>query len=90
MKGDNPGFYDAEVTISVRVHDEAELLAAAREKAREDGADPDDIKTASDALIMLLDPGTSPPGTDIQDSVCEIVRRGRLVPEAGADEGDSA
>jgi hypothetical protein len=60
-----------EVSIYIRVTDEAALLAAAKARATADKVDPDDVETVHDALRMLLDPGESPPGTEILDSTVE-------------------
>jgi hypothetical protein len=63
------------VSITVRVHDKQKLEQAAEARAIEDGwsearwreSSPD----AGENLRMLLDPGESPPGCEIQDSCVE-------------------
>ena len=62
-----------EVSILIEVHDEEALLEAGRAKAIEDGMDPTDAADmdAGDCLRWFIDPGESPPGTDIQDSSVE-------------------
>lgn len=78
-------FHD--VTISVRVYDRKALLAAALQhaltvdkldevSARQLLTDTDEDSDGVDVsacLRMLLDPGVSPDGCDIQDSSCEFV-----------------
>lgn len=70
----------ATVTITVEVTDEEELFKAAAARAEECGllADSWDDMCATDgkiraSLIMLFDPGTSPPGVEIQDSEASII-----------------
>lgn len=65
-------------TLDLDVDDEAELLAAARARAIEDGMAEDEASAEEflpagnihDALRILLDPGRLP-GCSIQDSVVE-------------------
>ena len=58
--------------MDVEVNDEEALIAAARAKMVADGVDPDDGEMDSrTALRWLLDPGVSPAGCEITDSVCE-------------------
>lgn len=59
-----------EVTITIKVTDEAQMLKAARERAISDGLNSEgaDQLGVLESLRMLLDPGESPPGTEIQDS----------------------
>lgn len=72
------------VTIYVDVDDEVSLFAHASAKAREDGLDERSIEEmlgtshdvdVSACLRYTFDPGTSPPGTSILDSVCESSSR---------------
>ena len=70
-----------QVIISVTVTDPAALAAAAAARAIEDGIEAEDwAETRSrhddpigSDLRMLLDPGVSPPGTQIDDSAAEYV-----------------
>jgi hypothetical protein len=67
------------VTIYLRVHDEEAFRRAARDRALEDGVDEskceDFLKASEKSLgecaIMLFDPGMSPDGADILDSVSD-------------------
>lgn len=68
-----------QVTIEVQVSDAGELRRAALERALADGITASDWrKTRRERgpgadLVMLLDPGISPPGTEIMDSTAEQV-----------------
>lgn len=66
-------------SIDIEVVDERALYEAACLKARDDGLDCEELGTPEepsvrDCLIMLLDPGTSPPGCEIQDSYVNDLR----------------
>lgn len=69
----------AEFALYLRITDGPALVAAARERLVEERV-VEDLEAAteeiededySQALRILLDPGESPPGTEILDSVCE-------------------
>ncbi len=69
----------ARITITVEIDDEAEFAAYAAEKAAEGGLMVDtwqDMRRSGGTLradlIMVFDPGYSPPGVSIQDSYVEI------------------
>lgn len=68
------------VTLYVAMDDAEALHAEAVRRAKEDGLHQDSIDemlgtkdniSISDCLRYVFDPGTSPPGTQIQDSSCE-------------------
>lgn len=71
---------NAQVSIFLRVIDTRELIAAGRRWLIENGVAESDAEAAgiiddddySKALRYLIDPGISPPGTEIQDSNCEL------------------
>ena len=63
-----------EVTLSMSIHDAEAFAAAAVARAIKDGVDeqdaratytPDDLRACA---VMLLDPGVSPDGSQIEDS----------------------
>jgi hypothetical protein len=69
----------ATITITVEIDDEQELAAHAAEIAAQGGLMVDDWKDMRKDgdpvradLIMVFDPGTSPPGLSIQASFVEI------------------
>ena len=65
------------VTIYLRIHDERDFRQAAAEQYKKDGPPSEDAgeyldpeKTSlGECAIMLLDPGTSPAGSSILESV---------------------
>lgn len=65
------------VTLWLRVHDKKAFVAAARARAIADGERPAEARrnyTASNlraCALALLDPGLSPPGSEILDSSAE-------------------
>ena len=69
-------------TLDIDVTDEAALIGAAQYRAKRDGMSAQDwvsslLKATDEGTVpefclrMLLDPGQSPEGTEIQDSACE-------------------
>lgn len=67
------------VTIYVDVHDEAALIALARQTCEEDGVDAaETVTTVSDALRYIFDPGESPAGCQILDSAVDGADAGGL------------
>lgn len=61
------------VTLEVEVFDAREVIKAARVNAKAQGIK-GAIKNTSDAVQWLLDPGVSPPGTQIEHSSIEESR----------------
>lgn len=59
------------VEIWVRVTDRDALYAEAVQRGEDGGLMGYRPKSTDDALRMIFDPGTSPPGTEILDSTCE-------------------
>ena len=74
MLFDNP---TVDVTISLRIHDVRAFVKAARKQAIAEGIDPEEARTTYKATdlgacaVMLLDPGTSPSGSEILESSSE-------------------
>lgn len=68
------------ITIEFEVFDRVDLFRAALRKALEDGVEVADYLSMrrqhadrrSADIIMLLDPGASPPGVSIQNSYAEV------------------
>lgn len=59
------------IEIWVRVTDRDALYAEAAQRGEDGGLMGYKPKSTDDALRMIFDPGTSPPGTEILDSACE-------------------
>ena len=61
-------------SLDLKITDKQALLNAARRWAQQEGFDSDTLANEdgeaniNECLRMLLDPGVSPPGTEIQDS----------------------
>jgi hypothetical protein len=72
---DKPG---VAVTINLFVHDVRTFVRAARIRAIAEGVDPEDARKTYRATNlgacagMLIDPGTSPPGSEITDTSTEV------------------
>ena len=73
-------YTEHECSIYVRVYDAEALYKAALAKCKADLIETDDAEEvlrpdgeidAAKCLQMILDPGESPPGCEILDSVCE-------------------
>jgi hypothetical protein len=64
-------------TLELEVTDEKAMVDAAKLRQAADGVDWDDEEEMDVAIAarILLDPGTSPPGSEIQDSSAEWVCR---------------
>lgn len=61
------------LTMYVTVHDPEAFIAAAAERAKHDGVgDSWNPSSLSECAVMLLDPGISPTGSQIEDTSAEI------------------
>ena len=79
------------VTLEIEVFDKAAFRAAAIEKAKKDGLEVGDEagfdpKDLGRCAMMLIDPGVSPPGCQIEESCAENL--GSVGTSFGGDEED--